>query len=100
MNLPLSRHPSFGRLRAFALGEADEAVRRRVARHLERCVRCREAIFRVREVVAAAREWRRPRRARSSGSSSGVGGANAWSCQPSRPGRTPAPGGCRASRRS
>src|SRR5690606_1308403 len=60
MNLPLSRHPSFGRLRAFALGEADEANRRRVARHLERCVRCREAISRVREVVAAARELETP----------------------------------------
>ncbi|HEY8469880.1 MAG TPA: redoxin domain-containing protein [Longimicrobiales bacterium] len=60
MNLPLSRHPSFGRLRAFALGEADEAERRRVARHLERCARCRETISRVREVVAAARELEAP----------------------------------------
>ena len=60
MNLPLSRHPSFSRLRAFALGEANEAQRRRVARHLERCVRCRETISRVREIVAAARELETP----------------------------------------
>jgi len=60
MNLPLSRHPSFSRLRAFALGEADATQRRRVARHLERCARCRETISRVREVVAAARELEAP----------------------------------------
>ncbi|HEX7091908.1 MAG TPA: redoxin domain-containing protein [Longimicrobiales bacterium] len=54
MNLPF-RHPPFSRLRAFALGECGEAARRRVARHLERCARCREEVSRVRAIAAAAR---------------------------------------------
>jgi thiol-disulfide isomerase/thioredoxin len=44
-------HPSFKRLRAFATGELSGRRRWAVARHLERCERCRAEIRWVRETV-------------------------------------------------
>lgn len=49
-------HPSFARLRAFALDDCDERRRLRIARHLGRCTACRHRVQSIRGIVAAARE--------------------------------------------
>ncbi|HEX6042814.1 redoxin domain-containing protein [Longimicrobium sp.] len=53
-------HPSLPRLSAFASGELDDAGRTRVARHLERCARCRRAVTEIRETRDALREATAP----------------------------------------
>jgi tetratricopeptide (TPR) repeat protein len=48
-------HPSFRRLRAFALDDAvDTRARRSTARHLEGCARCRARVTRLRAFLAEA----------------------------------------------
>jgi hypothetical protein len=49
-------HPTFRRLRRFALGEASGRESGRIARHLEACAGCQARVRGIREVVAAARE--------------------------------------------
>lgn len=44
-------HPSFHRLRAFALAEDEARARRPTARHLETCARCRARVHAIRDVI-------------------------------------------------
>ena len=49
-------HPTFRTLSDFADGVLDSTRSRRVARHLERCVQCREKLWSIRALDAAAQE--------------------------------------------
>lgn len=48
-------HPSFHRLRAFALVEDEARARRPTARHLETCARCRARVHAIRDVIDGVR---------------------------------------------